>query len=60
MNISQVANDLIKAINNYKEQSIKTNYKFTLEEQLTLQNEIAILEKHIELLIDYELKKKDQ
>lgn len=56
-NISPVAVDLIEAIERYKEESSKTTYRFELEEQLRLQKEIAILEKHIELLADYETKK---
>lgn len=57
LNISSVANELIIAIDNFKEESSKTSYRFTTEEQIRLEREIAILQNHINLLIDYELKK---
>jgi len=57
MNISPIAIQLINVIEEYKEESSKTTYRFTIEEQLKLQREIDILQKHIDLLIDYELKK---
>lgn len=57
MNISPVANELIIAIDNFKEESNKTSYRFTTEEQIRLEREIAILQNHINLLVDYELKK---
>jgi len=57
MNISSVANDLIIAIDNFKEESIKTSCKITIEDLTILEREIAILQNHINLLIDYELKK---
>ena len=61
LNISPVANELIIAIDNFKEESSKTSYRFTTEEQIKLEREIAILQNHINLLVDYELKeeKKD-
>ena len=60
MNISPVANELIIAINNFKEESSKTGYRFTIEEQIRLEREITILQNHINLLIDYELKKEKE
>lgn len=57
MNISPIAYNLIKAIEEYKKESSKTNYRFELEEQLRLQREIEILTKHLELLSDYEIKR---
>jgi len=60
MNISPVANELIIAIDNFKEESSKTSYRFTTEEQIRLEKEIAILQNHINLLIDYELKKEKE
>lgn len=58
MNISPVALELINAIEEYKKESSRKEYRFELEEQLRLQREIEILQKHIDLLIDYELKKR--
>lgn len=55
--MNKVARELIKAIEEYKKESTKVDYDFTLEEQMQLQREIDILNKHIELLIDYEMKK---
>lgn len=57
MNISPVANDLLQAIEEYIEESSKTIYRFELEEQIKIQNAIARLNKQIEMLIDYEIKK---
>lgn len=57
MNISPVANDLLLAIEEYIEESSKTIYRFELEEQIKLQNAIARLDKQIEMLVDYEIKK---
>lgn len=59
MNISPVAIDLIEAIENYIEASSKKEYRFTEEEQYKLEREIAILNKQIDMLIDYELKRKE-
>ncbi len=60
MNVSPVANDLVEAINNYIEESSRTSYRFTLEEQLELQNKIAILNNQIDMLIKYELEKREK
>lgn len=57
MNISPVANKLIKAIEDYKEESSKVSYMFTTDEELRLLKEIEILRNHIDILIDYEDKK---
>jgi len=58
--MNKIATELIKAIEEYKKESSKVDYDFSLEEQMQLQREIDILNKHIELLIDYELKRKDK
>jgi len=58
INISPVALELINAIEEYKKESSRKEYRFELEEQLRLQREIEILQKHIDLLIGYELKKR--
>ena len=58
--MNKVARELIKAIEEYKKESTKVDYDFTLEEQMQLQREIDILNKHIELLIDYEMKKENK
>lgn len=59
MNINPIANDLIKAIDNFIEQSSKTAYKFTIEEQYKLQNKIAQLNNQIDILINYEIKREE-
>ena len=60
MNISPIANDMVEAIEAYIEASSKVGYRFELEEQLKIQQMIRVLDKHIETLIDYELKRKEQ
>lgn len=54
MEISPVANDLIQAIDNYIEESGKTIYRFSFEEQIELQRKIKILDNHINILIAFE------
>jgi len=58
LSISPVAKELIMAIEEYKKESSRVGYRFELEEQLRLEKEIEILKKHIELIADYEAKKK--
>ncbi|MBR4486080.1 hypothetical protein IKS57_01750 [bacterium] len=57
MNISPIANDLVQAIEEYIEQSSKVGYRFTLEEQLKLQQMIKVLNNQIDMLVDYEAKR---
>ena len=59
MNISPVATDLVEAMENYIEASSKTNYRFTIEEQMKLQQMIKILNNQIDMLVDYELKREN-
>lgn len=56
--MSEDAKRLIQAIDDYKQASSKKEYTLELEEQMRLQREIEILQRHIDLLIDYELKKR--
>ncbi len=51
--------DLKEMIQNYIEESSKTNYRFTLDEQVDLERQIKILSNHLNNLIDYELKRKE-
>ena len=57
MNISPVAQRLIQAIDDYKNESCKKEYRYELDEEVILHREIAILEKHLELLEQYEIAK---
>ena len=59
MNTSPVANKLLKAIDEYIKESSKKEYRFELEEQYKLQNKIAQLNNQIDILIDYEIKRKE-
>lgn len=60
MNISPSARELLRAFNEWLEDSSKSNYRFELEEQLELQKIGKILDNQINMLIDYELKKKKE
>ena len=60
MNTSPIANDLLIAIDNYIEASSKKEYRFELEEQIKLQNAIARLNNQIGILINYEIKRKNE
>ena len=55
--MSETALELILAIDKYMEKSVKTNYILTLEEQLELQRKLNTLNNHINLLVDYEVKR---
>lgn len=57
MNISPVANDMFNAIDNFMNESIKKDYRFTIEERMKLERYIRTLENHLTILDNYELKK---
>ena len=48
---------LIEAIEDYKAETNKVDYVFTQEEYVRLYKEIHTLEKHLELMADYEDKR---
>lgn len=50
-------NKLEKSIQEYIERTSKKDYKFTFEEQIQVQNLIEILDKHVDMLIDYEIER---
>lgn len=57
--ISPIATNLLEAIDNYLEASMKKEYKLSIEEQTQIQRAILILDKHMDALIDYEVKRKE-
>lgn len=57
MNTSPAAVRLIKAFNEYIEESSKKDYRFTIEEQMKLERMIRILNNQIDILINYENKR---
>lgn len=57
IDISPQAYQVIDAIEEYLKESSKKEYRFTLKEQIELQNIIARLDKQIEILVDYEIKR---
>lgn len=59
MNISPVAQRLLNAIDDFMQESNKKEYRFTIEEQHKIEWYIAMLNNHINNLIDYELKQKE-
>lgn len=52
--MSENAKSLIQEINDYMQESMKKSYVFTLDEEIALKYNIEILQKHIDMLIDYE------
>lgn len=58
MDVSPVAYYLIEKFNEWLEQSSKTTYRFSQEEQYHLEQMVKILNNQINLLIEYELNKK--
>ena len=57
MNISPVANDMFLAIDDFMNASLKTSYRFTDEERTKLEFYIKILQNHLTMLDNYELKR---
>lgn len=57
MNISPSAKDLLKAFDEWMQDSSKTIYRFELEEQQALEHMIKVMNNQINMLVDYELKK---
>lgn len=60
MEVSPIAYDLIKDCNEWLEQSSKTSYRFSKEEQYYLEQMIKVMNNQIDLLVDYELKKEEK
>lgn len=60
MEVSPIAYDMIQKFNEWLEQSSKVGYRFSEEEQRYLEQMIKIMNNQIDILIDYELKKKEQ
>ena len=60
MEINQVANDLIEAIDNYLKASMKTEYIFSDLEDMRITRAITILTRHLDTLSDYERKREKE
>lgn len=60
LKLNKEAKDLIEAINVFMNASSKKEYKFSLEEEVMLNQMIEILKNHIRLIVDYEEKHKEQ
>lgn len=60
LELNKEAKDLIEAINVFMNASSKKEYKFSLEEEVMLNQMIEILKNHIRLIVEYEEKQKEQ
>lgn len=60
LELNKEAKDLIEAINVFMNASSKKEYKFSLEEEVMLNQMIEILKNHIRLIVEYEEKHKEQ
>ncbi len=58
--VSPYAYDMIESFNNWCEASSKKGYRFSEEEQQYLEQMISIMNNQINMLVDYELKRKDK
>lgn len=58
--MSENAKSLIQEIHNYMEESMKKSYVFTIDEEIILKQQVNMLQKWLETLSDYELKRKDK
>lgn len=56
MEVSPIAYDLIKDFNEWMEQSSKTTYRFSKEEQYYLEQMVKMLNNQINMLVEYEIK----
>ena len=60
IDVSCIAYDMIQAFNEWLEQSSKVGYRFSEEEQHYLEQMILIMNNQIDLLVEYESKRKEQ
>ena len=60
LELNKEAKDLIEAINVFMNASSRKEYKFSLEEEVMLNQMIEILKNHIRLIVEYEEKHKEQ
>lgn len=56
--VSTYAYDMIQKFNEWIEASSKKNYRFSEEEQYYLEQMIKIMNNQINILVDYEIKRK--
>lgn len=56
--VSPSAYDLIKAFNQWLEDSSKKEYRFSDEEQYYLEQMIKMMNNQIDMLVEYEIKRK--
>lgn len=57
--VSTYTYDLIEAFNEWIEASSKVGYRFTEEEQHYLEYMVKVLNNQIDILVDYEIKRKE-
>ena len=57
--VSPIAYDMIQNFNEWLEESSKKGYRFSNEEQYYLEQMIKIMNNQINMLVDYELKRKE-
>lgn len=60
MNFSPAYRKLLNAINDYIQESSKTIYRFSYEEEESLKCNIEFLKNHYKNLISYELKRQNK
>lgn len=58
--VSTYAYDMIQAFNEWMEESSKTCYRFSKEEQYYLEQMIKMMNNQINMLVDYEIKKRGE
>lgn len=59
MEVSPIAYNLITDFNEWLEESSKVGYRFSEEEQMYLQKMVIIMENQLDMLIKYELERKE-
>ena len=59
LELNKEAKELIEAINVFMSASSKKEYKFSMDEEILLNQMIEILKNHIRLLVEYEEKQKN-
>ena len=60
MDFSPAYRKLLNAINDYIQESSKTTYRFSYEEEESLKYNIEFLKNHYKNLINYELKRQNK
>lgn len=58
--MSEDAKRLIDAIQDYMQVSMKADYVLSVEEQRKIEQYIKALDRHVKMLVDYELKREGE